>query len=178
LLAEPDAVATRVVAELLRDLWAPPAAGHPFRLLRNDAKRWAATVSASSAISARLRDETLDVLGWLAAGEVRGVVLHCDLHPGNVLRASRRPWLAIDPKPAVGDPAFDLAPVLRDRAAPGLVPARFAIVTEVTGLDPARVRGWALVQAVEGAAWSYEVGDVAAGADFTLAAECIAALRG
>jgi streptomycin 6-kinase len=30
-----------------------------------------------------------------------------DLHAGNVLAAGREPWLAIDPKPYVGDPTYD-----------------------------------------------------------------------
>ena len=35
------------------------------------------------------------------------VLLHGDLNPTNVLAAEREPWLAIDPKPMVGDPAYD-----------------------------------------------------------------------
>src|SRR5437879_4399931 len=35
------------------------------------------------------------------------LVLATDLHAGNVLRAERQPWLVIDPKPFVGDPAYD-----------------------------------------------------------------------
>jgi len=33
------------------------------------------------------------------------VLLATDLHAGNVLRSERQPWLVIDPKPFVGDPA-------------------------------------------------------------------------
>ena len=35
------------------------------------------------------------------------VSLATDLHAGNVLRSEREPWLVIDPKPFVGDPAYD-----------------------------------------------------------------------
>jgi streptomycin 6-kinase len=35
-------------------------------------------------------------------------LLHTDLHAGNVLAAEREPWLAIDPKPYIGDPACDV----------------------------------------------------------------------
>jgi streptomycin 6-kinase len=35
------------------------------------------------------------------------VLLCTDLHAGNVLAAQREPWLVIDPKPFVGDPAYD-----------------------------------------------------------------------
>ncbi len=176
LTAEPDDVATTVIAGLLRELWAPPPEAHLFRVLSRDCEGWAATVRGSDVVDARLRDETLDLLGWLAAAVPDPVVLHGDLHAANVLRARRRPWLVIDPKGAVGDRAFDTAAAIRDRAAPDLVPRRFAILTETLGLDPARVRGWALVQAVEGAAWSAQAGDVAAVAPYVEAATIIAGL--
>ena len=35
------------------------------------------------------------------------MLLSTDLHAGNVLAARREPWLMIDPKPFIGDPAFD-----------------------------------------------------------------------
>lgn len=35
------------------------------------------------------------------------MLLATDLHAGNVLAAHREPWLAIDPKPYLGDPTFD-----------------------------------------------------------------------
>jgi streptomycin 6-kinase len=38
-----------------------------------------------------------------------------DLHAGNVLATQREPWLVIDPKPFIGDPAFDAGCL---RAAP------------------------------------------------------------
>jgi len=43
------------------------------------------------------------------------VVLHQDFHSGNVLRATRERWLAIDPKPLVGEREFAAASLLRDR---------------------------------------------------------------
>lgn len=39
-------------------------------------------------------------------------LVHGDLHYGNILRSSREPWLVIDPKGYVGDPAFDAVTVL------------------------------------------------------------------
>jgi streptomycin 6-kinase len=40
--------------------------------------------------------------------------LATDLHAGNVLRARRERWLVIDPKPFVGDPAYDATQHLRN----------------------------------------------------------------
>ena len=42
------------------------------------------------------------------------VLLATDLHAGNVLRARREPWLVIDPKPFVGDPAYSATQHLRN----------------------------------------------------------------
>ena len=39
--------------------------------------------------------------------------VHGDFHPGNILRADREPWLAVDPKGYVGDPAQDGATLLK-----------------------------------------------------------------
>lgn len=175
LLAEPDDVATEVVAGLAAELWAPPSAGTAFRSLEWAAGQWADTLAADRRVDPALRAEAAALLPDLLASAPPPVVLHSDLHPANVLRASRRPWLAIDPKPLLGDPALDLTPVLRDRATPENVGRRFAILREV--VDPARLRGWTLVKCVEGAAWSYVAGDVASGDAFAGAAALVAALR-
>jgi streptomycin 6-kinase len=76
-------------------------------------------------------------------------VLATDLHAGNVLRAAREPWLVIDPKPFVGDPAYDATQHLfncRDRlvADPSGTIARFSALL---GLDAERVRLWAFARA-------------------------------
>ena len=41
------------------------------------------------------------------------LLLHGDLHPGNLLWASQRGWVAIDPQPVVGDAAYEAGAVLR-----------------------------------------------------------------
>jgi streptomycin 6-kinase len=50
------------------------------------------------------RDEAISIVCRLAREEV---IVNWDLHLQNVLSAEREPWLLIDPKPLVGDPAFD-----------------------------------------------------------------------
>ncbi len=72
------------------------------------------------------------------------VLLATDLHAGNVLRAERAEWLVIDPKPFVGDPAYDATQHLlncrkRLRLDPlGLI----GRISELTGVDHRRVRRW------------------------------------
>jgi streptomycin 6-kinase len=173
LAAVADGEAVRVLCGLLPDLWVPAPEGYV--TTTEVANRWAATLSGTVSIDAALRDEALDLLGGLASFDGEPLLLHGDLHAANVLRATRRPWLAIDPKPLVGDPAFDVAALLRDRVTDATVRDRLAIVTETLGLDRARARGWALAQAVEGAVWSYGVGDVQSGDAFVVAAGALAA---
>jgi len=92
----------------------------------------------------------------------RVAVVHGDFNPGNVLRAARGPagWLAIDPKPMVGDPACALWP-LRSQvddpfARPDPLAAlrdRIALVADLTGLEPARVAAWGFARATVSAFW-------------------------
>jgi streptomycin 6-kinase len=135
-----------VIAELLRRLWRRPQQPHLFRQLAEMTTAWVG--------------ETLDhVAHWPDEGLVREglrlftelprtatnhVLLATDLHAGNVLAAKREPWLVIDPKPFVGDPAYDATQHLlncpmRLCADPlGLI-HRFAELLEV---DHERVRLW------------------------------------
>ncbi|MET8853374.1 aminoglycoside phosphotransferase family protein [Amycolatopsis sp. NPDC004625] len=89
---------------------------------------------------ARARGRALD----LARGGPVAVV-HGDLHPGNVLDAGpRRGVVAIDPRPSVGDPAFDLADWLYlPQAAGGTLDDGIeALRPHLPGLDAGRARAW------------------------------------
>jgi streptomycin 6-kinase len=68
-------------------------------------------------------------------------LLHGDLHPGNVLDAGpARGTVAIDPRPCLGDPAFDAVDwALLPMAAGGTLDDG---VTKLPGLDADRVRAW------------------------------------
>jgi streptomycin 6-kinase len=70
-------------------------------------------------------------------------------HAGNVLRARREPWLVIDPKPFVGDPAYDATQHLRNcglrlRSDPDGTIRRFA---DLLAVDHDRVRLWMFARA-------------------------------
>ena len=87
----------------------------------------------------------------LPATATSQVLLCTDLHAGNVLAAAREPWLAIDPKPHVGDPAYDpLQHMLncdeRLRSDPHGLARRMA---GLLGLDPGRVLLWLFARCVQ-----------------------------
>jgi streptomycin 6-kinase len=149
------------VVGLLEQLWHAPADGHPFRTLAGDAVRWSTGIpEAWAALREPFERELADLGGTLAAELARSqgeqVVLHQDLHGGNVLRAERSPWLAIDPKPLVGEREFDLASLIRDtreRIDERRVRRRLDLLSELLGLDRERMRCWAIVHAL---AWGVE----------------------
>ncbi|MFI8456592.1 aminoglycoside phosphotransferase family protein [Kitasatospora sp. NPDC085464] len=88
-------------------------------------------------------------------------LVHGDLHAGNILRAGREPWLAVDPKGYVGDPAYDGGTLLKSRALTLLdaddprraVQRILDVFAEAAELDRERVRRWAHFHAVQAAFW-------------------------
>ena len=94
-------------------------------------------------------------------------LLHGDLHHWNILSAEREPWLAIDPKGVIGEPAYEIGAWLRNPfpsivEQPNLekiIVRRIDQLAEELGLDRKRILGWALAQSVLAAWWSYESGD-------------------
>jgi streptomycin 6-kinase len=153
--------ANRIAAGVLRRLWRPPATEHPFRLLVEEAESWAQGLPAvweqlGRPFEGRLVDEAVAFARELGSSQGEPVVLHQDYHGGNVLRAEREPWLAIDPKPLVGEREFDAASLLRDRrdelvADPSpqrRVRRRLDQLAGDLALDRERMRGWAIVHAL------------------------------
>lgn len=87
------------------------------------------------------------------------VVLHGDLHHGNVLDGGARGWLAIDPKPLHGDPGFDVANILCNpdpdlALTPGRLERTVAVIASETGTTERRVLSWALAWSALSAVWS------------------------
>jgi streptomycin 6-kinase len=153
-----EAERTALACRLLPRLWREPAAGAPFLPLADYVAPWWEGIPRGAAYAGDAVAAAVAQGRTLAAHQPRCVLLHGDFHPGNVLAAQREPWLVIDPKPLVGDPAYDLAQWLYNCArfviqADDAVAVlrrqvdRFAVEL---GLDPARIAGWALVKALRG----------------------------
>ncbi|GIJ73548.1 aminoglycoside phosphotransferase family protein [Virgisporangium ochraceum] len=176
-----DLRALRILTGLMADLHAvPPPAG--LRRLGDVAADLLARVPAAVA---RVGDPTL-IRRCAAAvadlvDEPGDRLLHWDLHYDNVLAALDDPdrWLAIDPKPLVGDPGFDLLAALHNRwddvVATGDVPRavrrRFDLMTEILHLDRQRAVGWTLARILQNEVWLAEGGDLwSSGPDRAIAA--------
>jgi len=148
-LSEPEQ--DLIIADLLKRLWRTPAEPHSFRPLSEMTAYWS---KETMGYSDRWSDpglvrEGLRLFEELPRTASASVLLATDLHAGNVLSAQREPWLVIDPKPFVGDPAYDATQHLfncRERLAAdptGLID-RFA---DLLGVESNRVRLWTFARA-------------------------------
>jgi len=148
----PELEQDAVVAGLLLRLWRRPAAPHPFRPLSAMTARWSDETRAAAArwpADDGLIREGLRLLHELPHSSSDEVLLTTDLHAGNVLRAQRERWLVIDPKPFIGDRAYDATQHLfnckgRMLTSPDAAIRRFADLLEV---DHERVRLWMFARA-------------------------------
>jgi streptomycin 6-kinase len=140
-----------IIAGLLRRLWRSPSTPHPFRPLSAMLHQWSNETLAAIERwpDAGLVREGLRLFKELPRTAPTKVLLATDLHAGNVLRSEREPWLVIDPKPFVGDPAYDATQHLfnceeRLRSDPHGTISRIA---DLLGIDRERVRLWMFARA-------------------------------
>jgi streptomycin 6-kinase len=168
LRASPPQQHDLVIAGLLQRLWIKPPPGHCFRPLSDMCDYWAdryeeRSPAERSCLEAPLAQEGIRLLRQLARGSGDALLLHTDLHAGNVLAAEREPWLAIDPKPYVGDPAYDVTQhifngVFIEAADAGALASRMARLLD---LDLDRILLWLFARAVEASPYWAGMADLA-----------------
>jgi streptomycin 6-kinase len=166
----PEPKQDQVVAMLLRRLWAQPYAAYPFRPLAQMCAAWAdefeaeyAAASAANRIDPGLARTGIALFRALPETADEQVLLCTDLHADNILAARREPWLVIDPKPYVGDPAYDVLQHMlncEDRLAadPAGLATRMAGLAQV---DAGRVRQWLFARSVQESIGSPQMRQVA-----------------
>lgn len=152
-----------VVAGLLLRLWAREHRAYPFRPLAQMCAAWAdefeagyAAADPAQRIDPGLARAGIALFRSLPTTGSRHVLLCTDLHAENILAARREPWLLVDPKPYVGDPAYDVLQHMlncEDRLAAD--PAGLADrMAGLAGLEADRVRQWLFARSVqESAGW-------------------------
>ncbi|GHE07500.1 aminoglycoside phosphotransferase family protein [Streptomyces alanosinicus] len=165
----PEAKALLEAAGTLRRLWVEPPADHVFETVAERTGRQAAAMRAGADARpevAPLVDAALAAREELLAAPPQHQVLHGTFRQSKVLAGERMPWLAVGPDPVVGECAFDLARLVRDRvedliAAPSgaaIVRRRVKRLAESLDVDQERLRGWTLFRAVESGVRALRVG--------------------
>lgn len=164
----PEAKALLEAAGTVRKLWVEPVADHGFETVAErtagqaEAMRGATDPQVVPLVAAALdaREELL------AAGPTELLLLHGAFRQGKVLSGDRAPWLAVGPVPVVGERAYDLARLVRDRvedlvaAASGASATRRRVtkLADSLDIDRERLRGWTLFRAVESGVRALEAG--------------------
>jgi streptomycin 6-kinase len=180
-----DEGATSFAASVMRSLRRPAPDAHDFPSVARwgeGFRRYRTLFGGKTGpIPARLFEEAETLFRDLNNSAAEPVLLHGDLHHENILAARREPWLSIDPKGVVGEPAYEVGALLRNPnrrmlAWPNLarvMERRVRQLSDELGFERERVRGWGLSQAILAAVWSCE--DGADAAHGVACAEAIAA---
>jgi streptomycin 6-kinase len=114
--------------------------------------------------------EGVRLLRQLPGSADRSVLLHGDFNPGNILSVDNGGWVAIDPKPMIGDPAYDPWPLLEQIDDPFAHPdprsvlrRRVQLLADELSLPADRIVQWSVARRVESALWAAHHGNVSGG---------------
>ncbi|GAB2764952.1 aminoglycoside phosphotransferase family protein [Streptomyces bullii] len=165
----PEAKALLEAAGTLRRLWVEPPGDQPFETVAERTGRQAEAMRASADTAAEvapLVDAALAAREELLAAPPEHRLLHGTFRQSKVLAGERMPWLAVGPDPVVGECAFDLARLVRDRVEDLIAQPSGAATTrrrikrlaESLDVDQERLRGWTLFRAVESGVRARRVG--------------------
>lgn len=183
-----DEGATSAAVSVMRSLSRPAPETHEFPSVADwgeGFRRHRVNFNGTSGpLPARLFDEAEALFRDLNASADAPVLLHGDLHQGNIIAAQREPWLAIDPKGIVGEAAYEVGALLRNPIGqilawpnlPRVMERRIRQLSEESGFERVRVRGWGLSQAILAAIWSCE-DDARDAREWVACAEAIAAVN-
>jgi streptomycin 6-kinase len=158
-----DALAA--IASVMTKLRRLPPPGHSFPDVRAYHRAWPnhrRLYGGAGPIDAGLFELGERLFIELCDTSAETVVLHRDLHYGNVLSSHRDGFLAIDPKGMIGEPCYEVGAVFRnridelyDRSDPVMaMRRRIQTHSELTGFDRERIRLWSLAQAVLSVVWT------------------------
>ncbi|MGW1463937.1 aminoglycoside phosphotransferase family protein [Streptomyces sp. NPDC002308] len=156
----PEAKALLEAAGTVRRLWVEPPQGHAFETVAERTGRRTGAMRAFAAGDpelAPLVEAALAVREELVADPTEALLLHGNFRQSKVLSGERAPWLTVGPEPLVGERAYDLARLVRDRvedliASPGgpaTARRRVRKLADSLEVGQERLHGWTLFRAVE-----------------------------
>lgn len=154
-----DDEASRIICEVAARLHARSHPPDPLRAQLVPLSRWFAQLEPAAARHGGVLGHAAAMARELLETARDIVVLHGDLHHGNILDAGERGWLAIDPKGLVGERAFDFANIFCNpdsdvATAPGRLARQVEVVACAAGVNRVRLLSWVLAYAGLSAAWT------------------------
>lgn len=168
---EDDETATSIASEVMRQLWKSGLPDGDFPSITD----WAGGLQklrerfdgGTGPFPTKLIETTEVLFRDLLSSMDEATLLHGDLHHWNILSAEREPWLAIDPKGVVGEPAYEVGAWLRNPFpniltfddAKNVIARRLDQFVEHLILDRDRLLAWGISQAVLAAWWSFDDDD-------------------
>ncbi len=162
-----DEAATRIAGHVMSQLWVKNIDESMFPSVADWAGGFQKFRNKLSDGNGSFPDSWVDVAEGLFMDLISSmeetVLLHGDLHHWNILSAQRQPWLAIDPKGVIGEPAYEIGAWLRnpfpyilaEQYPDRLILRRAEQLSEELGFDRKRLLAWGLAQAILAAWWSY-----------------------
>ncbi len=166
--ALPEEEAVPLAAQILKRLWRPAPPSHAFPTMTEWADRAFSVLRAlhggTGPLPARHVERAEAIFRAYAADSRDDRLLHGDFHHGNLLSATREPWIAIDPKGVIGHPVFDLGQYLLNHTDRATTPEamkrlqsrRIALFAEYLGYDRATLRDAGFARVVLSHAWTAE----------------------
>lgn len=156
-----DDEASRILCRAASQLHAPRNKLPPSTLV--PLNNWFKGLEKAAIQYGGLFKQAADTAQYLLKSPQDIVVLHGDIHHGNILDFGAQGWLAIDPKGLIGERGFDFANIFcnpdREIATkPGRLEQQFTLVSDIAGLDRSRLMQWIFAYAGLSAAWHLEDG--------------------
>jgi len=163
-----DEQATRIAADVMKQLWQPIITEQPLLTVES----WTTGLAklrphfdgTTGPFPEYLVDAAEQFFADLVPSQGERVLLHGDLHHWNILSAQRQPWLALDPKGVIGEREFEVTALMlnpnlenyKDAELKRLQARRIDIFEEILGFDRQRMLAWGVARAVLSAWWSVE----------------------
>jgi streptomycin 6-kinase len=158
-----DEQAVKIISHIIKKLQcAQVASSEKFQNISD----WLKTLEKNWNIPQRYIETARGLSKQLLATTTKQVLLHGDLHHGNILLCEQKKWIAIDPKGVIGDPVYEVGASIRNpipellenNDAKNIIQNRINLFAKFLNIDDKRIFNWSYVQAVLSTCWAIEDG--------------------